>query len=126
MKITMRYFLLTVLVVFVGLVFQVSCTSIHNRQREQIRNVLFISSDDLAAYALGCYGNPIIRTPNLDRLAAEGVRFESAYTNCPICTPSRQSLITGRYPHATGVSLLSSPLSEGQVTIAEHLKNYGF
>ena len=88
--------------------------------------MLFISSDDLAAYALGYYGNPIICTPNLDRLAAEGVRFETAYTNCPVCTPSRQSLITGRYPHACGVTLLGTPLPEDQVTLAEHLKNYGF
>ena len=122
----MKYPSLTVLVALIGLVSQVSCTSTRDRQREQIRNVLFISSDDLAAYALGCYGNPIIRTPNLDRLAAEGVRFATAYTNCPICTPSRQSLITGRYPHACGVTLLGTPLPEDQVTIAEHLKNYGF
>ena len=63
---------------------------------------------------------------NLDRLSTEGIRFERAYTNSPICTPSRQSLITGRYPHASGVSLLETPLSQDQVTIAEHLKNYGF
>ena len=91
-----------------------------------IRNVLFISADDHAAHALGCYGNELIRTPNLDRLAARGARFTHAYTNAPLCTPSRQSLITGRYPHASGVTLLQTPLAEEQVTIADYLKERGF
>jgi choline-sulfatase len=92
----------------------------------KIRNVLFIMGDDHAAYALGAYGNSIARTPNLDRLASRGVRFDRAYTNSPVCTPSRQSIITGRLPHAAGVTLLRTPLSDKQVTIAEHLKQSGF
>jgi len=92
----------------------------------KIRNVLFIMGDDHAAYALGAYGNKIVRTPNLDRLAAHGVRFNNAYVNSPVCTPSRQSLITGKLPHATGVTLLRTPLSEEQTTIAEHLAQFGF
>ena len=91
-----------------------------------VRNVLVISSDDHAAYAMGAYGNDVIRTPNLDRLASEGVRFDRAYVNCPFCTPSRQSLITGRYPHGCGVTLLQTPLAEEQVTIADHLGALGF
>jgi arylsulfatase A-like enzyme len=92
----------------------------------KIRNVLFIMGDDHAAHALGAYGNSTIRTPNLDRLASRGVRFDRAYVNSPVCTPSRQSIITGRLPHAAGVTLLRTPLSENQVTIAEHLKLSGF
>ncbi|MGH9338145.1 MAG: sulfatase family protein [Acidobacteriota bacterium] len=92
----------------------------------EIRNVLVVMGDDHAAYVLGAYGNEIVRTPNLDRLAAEGVRFRRAYANSPVCTPSRQSLITGRLPHATGVTLLRTPLSSDQVTIADHLKQLGF
>jgi choline-sulfatase len=91
-----------------------------------IRNVLFILSDDHAAYALGAYGNTLVRTPNLDRLARTGIRFDRAYANSPVCTPSRQSLITGKLPHAAGVTLLSTPLSSDQLTIAEHLKKSGF
>jgi choline-sulfatase len=92
----------------------------------KIRNVLFIMGDDHAAYALGAYGNSIVRTPNLDRLASRGVRFDRAYVNSPVCTPSRQSIITGRLPHAAGVTLLRTPLSEQQVTVAEHLRQSGF
>jgi len=51
---------------------------------------------------LGCYGNPVVRTPNLDGLAARGTRFNAAYTNCPICVPARASLATGRYVHQIG------------------------
>src|SRR6266540_104792 len=95
-------------------------------KREEIRNVLFIMGDDHSAEVLGCYGNRIIRTPNLDRLASQGTRFDWAYVNCPMCTPSRQSLITGKLPHAAGVTLLQTPLAENQITIAEHLKQLGF
>src|ERR1700723_146041 len=62
-------------------------------------NVLFILSDEHSRRVLGCYGHPMIKTPNLDRLAAGGVRFSDAYTNSPICVPARASLATGRYPH---------------------------
>ncbi|NLF32253.1 MAG: sulfatase-like hydrolase/transferase, partial [Planctomycetes bacterium] len=65
-------------------------------------NVLFIFTDQLRADALGAAGDPIIRTPNLDRLAAEGVRFDSAYSPCPVCVPARCSLIFGQYTDRTG------------------------
>ena len=62
-------------------------------------NLLFILSDEHNKRVLGSYGHPMIRTPNLDRLAAQGTRFTSAYTNCPICVPARASFATGRYVH---------------------------
>ncbi len=62
-------------------------------------NLLFICSDEHQRAAAGCYGNPVVQTPHLDALAARGVRFDNAYTNCPICVPSRGSLATGRYVH---------------------------
>lgn len=65
-------------------------------------NVLFILSDEHRRDALGCYGHKQVRTPHLDALANRGVRFESAYTTCPICVPARASLATGRYVHETG------------------------
>jgi len=62
-------------------------------------NLIFIMSDEHNKRVLGCAGHPMIRTPNLDALAARGTRFTSAYTNCPICVPARASFATGRYVH---------------------------
>jgi len=62
-------------------------------------NLLFILSDEHNPRVLGCNGHAMIKTPNLDRLAARGTRFASAYTNCPICVPARASFATGRYVH---------------------------
>src|SRR5436190_12964376 len=65
-------------------------------------NVLFIISDDLRP-ELGCYGNSMIKTPNVDGLAAKGTRFDHAYAQFPLCNPSRTSILNGRYPTQTGV-----------------------
>ena len=65
-------------------------------------NLLFILSDEHNKRVLGCEGHPMIRTPNLDALAARGTRFTSAYTNCPICVPARASFATGRHVHEVG------------------------
>jgi choline-sulfatase len=63
------------------------------------KNLVFILSDEHQACAMSCAGHPIVRTPNIDRLAARGTRFTAAYTPCPICVPARASLATGRYVH---------------------------
>ncbi|MCH8830282.1 MAG: sulfatase-like hydrolase/transferase [Planctomycetes bacterium] len=65
-------------------------------------NLLFILSDQHNRDASGCYGHPFVETPHLDRLAESGVRFDNAYTNCPICVPARASLATGQYVHKIG------------------------
>ena len=89
-------------------------------------NVLLIMSDDHAAYVSGTYGNPKARTPNIDRLARTGVRFNNAFVNCPMCTPSRQSLITGRLPHSIQVTQLRTALQDEALTLAEVLKQEGY
>ena len=66
------------------------------------QNFLFILSDQHHRNTSGCYGHPLAHTPNLDRLAARGARFANAYTNCPVCVPSRASLATGRFVHQIG------------------------
>ncbi len=65
-------------------------------------NLLILMSDEHTRRMTGCYGHPVVETPNLDRFAARGVRFDNAYVNNPICVPSRANFITGRYTHDTG------------------------
>jgi len=66
-------------------------------------NLVFILTDNHGAWTLGCYGNPEIRTPNIDKLAAEGLRFNRAYCNNSVCSPSRASFLTGLMPSQHGV-----------------------
>jgi arylsulfatase A-like enzyme len=80
-------------------------------------NVLFIISDDLNTY-LGCYGDPRAKTPNIDKLAARGVRFEKAYCTYPLCGPSRNSFLTGLYPNSTGIQANSQIFRQ---TIPSHI-----
>jgi arylsulfatase A-like enzyme len=90
-------------------------------------NVLFIISDDLRP-TLGCYGNPIVKTPNIDALAARGTRFDRAYAQFPLCNPSRSSLLNSRYPTHSGVMDNNSYFRKPHpdfVTLPQYFKNQG-
>ena len=91
-------------------------------------NVLFIISDDLTYTALSCYGNTVCQTPNIDRLAARGTRFTRAYCQGTYCGPSRASLMSGFYPHATGVLGYKNPRPKigDRSTWSQHFKNNGY
>ena len=82
-------------------------------------NLLFIMTDQQRADTLGCYGNSVIQTPNLDALAREGFVFENAYVSQPVCTPSRASIMTGLYPNTHGCITNNIPLGPKNKTIAE-------
>ena len=89
-------------------------------------NVVLIIADDMAWDDCGAFGNPKVRTPNIDRLAREGMRFDRAFVTASSCSPSRSSLITGRYPHNTDAEELHWPLPPEQVTFVEKLKASGY
>jgi S1-C subfamily serine protease/arylsulfatase A-like enzyme len=109
-------------------------------------NVVFILADDLGCRDLGCYGSTFHETPAIDELAREGVRFTTAYAACPVCSPTRASILTGRYPQRTGVTdwigapqpaawnrntphlpaAYAEKLALGEQTLAERLKARGY
>jgi len=89
-------------------------------------NVLFIMVDEMRWDALGCEKHAVVRTPNLDRLAREGVRFAHTYTVSPVCSPARASAFTGRYAHVHGVTSNGTPAHNGEVFLPSILKHYGY
>ncbi|MFB3105085.1 MAG: sulfatase, partial [Pseudomonadales bacterium] len=89
-------------------------------------NFIFFLADDISWDDIGCYGHPTIKTPHIDRLAAAGLRFTNAYLTTSSCSPSRCSIITGRYPHNTGAPELHTSLPAGQVLFPELLKVAGY
>ena len=90
-----------------------------------MNNILFVMADQLRFDYLGCYGHPTIRTPNIDALAARGVRFDCAYVQSPICGPSRMSFYTGRYVRSHGSTWNGVPLRVGEMTLGDHLRPLG-
>jgi arylsulfatase A-like enzyme len=105
-------------------------------------NVVLIVADDLGAMDLGCYGSKFHRTPHLDKLAADGMRFTQSYSACPVCSPSRAAIMTGQYPQRFQLTdwlpgrgdrpdqrlkrpMLRNHLPLEAATIAERLKQAG-
>lgn len=136
-------FITTVYFIFLSLNF------LHAQKREEKTNVVFILADDLGYMDLGCYGSSFYETPNLDALAKDGMRFTRAYAAAPVCSPTRASILTGKYPLRTGITdyinsngsnqpenwkrntlLLPAPnvfnLSLDELTLAEAVKRAGY
>ncbi len=89
-------------------------------------NILFIMSDDHAAHAMSCYGSRINQTPNLDRIANGGMRFNNCFCTNSICTPSRASILTGTYNHVNNVTTLSTPMDNRLQTFPKLLQEVGY
>ncbi|MEN8785865.1 MAG: sulfatase-like hydrolase/transferase [Akkermansiaceae bacterium] len=90
-------------------------------------NIVFIFTDDHRADALGCAGNPHLKTPNLDRIATQGTRFENAFVTLSVCSPSRAVALTGRYNSANGVTAIGKGrMNEGEVTFPQLLQHAGY
>ncbi len=89
-------------------------------------NILFIMSDDHAAHAISAYGSRINSTPHIDRIAAEGMRFENCFCTNSICTPSRAAILTGTYNHVNGVTTLSTHLDGRLQNYPKVLQEHGY
>ena len=88
-------------------------------------NFVFVLSDDHAAHALSCYGSVLNRTPNLDRIAATGMRFGNCFVVNSICTPSRAAILTGQYSHKNGVTVFNR-FDGSRPHVAKHLQAGGY
>lgn len=86
-------------------------------------NILLIMADQLTPFLTGAYGHKGVKTPNLDKLAAEGIRFDSAYSPCPVCAPARAALMTGKYVSTNKCYDNGAPYSSDEPTIAHYLTN---
>jgi uncharacterized sulfatase len=100
-------------------------TSGRNSAAAQLPNIVFIIGEDLGP-ELGCYGDKLARTPNIDRLAREGARFIRAFTHAPVCAPSRSGLITGQYPTTIGSHHMRSTLLKPPPLFTDYLKKAGY
>src|SRR6056297_2924123 len=89
-------------------------------------NIIFIMTDDHAAHAISSYGSKINTTPNMDRLAKEGARFDNCFCTNSICTPSRATILSGTYNHINGVTTLKTPLDNQTLTFPKLLQNAGY
>lgn len=103
-----------------------TATQITRAAADRKWNLLIITNDQHRADCLACYGNPVIQTPNTDRLASQGVRFGNAFVHAPQCVPSRVSLHTGRYPHIHRVPTNAYVLPDTEQTLAEVLNESGY
>ncbi len=88
-------------------------------------NIIYIMSDDHAAHAISAYGSKVNQTPNIDRLAKEGVRLNHCYATNSICTPSRATIITGKYSHINGVPVFNR-FDGSQPTAPKYLQAAGY
>ncbi len=93
---------------------------------ESSPNVVVLFPDQLRALSLPLFGEQHISTPNIDRLAAEGVVLENAIANCPVCTPARAMLVTGRYPQTTGHLINTTRTRHSEISIADTFAHWGY
>ncbi|MFN0121184.1 MAG: sulfatase [Blastocatellia bacterium] len=124
---TITTFRLAIAVAFVALLLTGDSTPLNRRVQAQTKrpNIVFIMTDDHAAHAISSYGSRLIKTPNLDRLAREGVRFANAFVTNSICTPSRAVILTGKYSHLNGVPVFNH-IDNTQPLLSKYMQQAGY
>ena len=122
----MKFLMQKVLLTIVGAIGLFLSSYSQNKKREPRPNIILILSDDHSVPFLGAYGNPDLKTPNLDRFAREGMQFNRAYTTAPQCVLSRASIMTGRSVIDIRMSRFSAPLAADVITYPELLKKAGY
>ncbi len=90
------------------------------------RKIVLIMTDTQGVNVVGCYGRPELQTPRIDRLASEGIRFDRAYTACPVCGPARSAIFTGTYPHTNASWANDMPLGDNIKTVGQRLRDSDF
>ncbi|WP_446050246.1 sulfatase family protein [Zobellia laminariae] len=119
----------TLSILSIGLLLLSSCAEKKKEEAkvtEERPNIVLIIADDMAWDDSGAYGHPNIKTPNIDQLAQDGMRFDNAFLTASSCSPSRTSIITGLYPHNTDAEQLHWPLPSDRITFVEELKKSGY
>jgi arylsulfatase A-like enzyme len=97
-----------------------------NRGDSEYPNLVFVFADQMRGMSMGCAGDPNVLTPNMDKMAEEGVRFSHAYANNPVCTPSRACMLTGRHSISNRTVTNDLPMPENEITFGEILKQAGY
>lgn len=117
------------IVIYIGLL----CSQQLLTAQNPLPNLILIMADDLGYGDISCYGNDYIETPNIDKLAKEGIRFTDFHSNGTVCSPTRAALMTGKYQQRTGVNGVNTAanhrrvgLAIDEITMADELKKYGY
>ena len=118
----MRRILLFSIPLFLCLVCQSSCL----KSKKLPPNIVLFIADDVSWNDLGCYGNTIVQTPNIDALARNGIKYSNVYLTASSCSPSRNSIITGRYPHNTGAAELHTEPPLQMISFPEILREHPY
>ena len=117
---------LNLIVILLLLVITNSCDSSSLNKKSDHPNFIIFIADDISWDDFGCYGNNFVQTPNIDQLSSEGIMFRNMYLTTSSCSPSRNSIMTGRYPHNTGAPELHTEPPLDMISLAEELKNSGY
>ena len=122
MNISLRSLLITTLAASASLLAPMSAQA----EKANKPNIVFLLVDDMGVKDLSCYGSDFHESPNIDRLASQGIRYVNAYASHPVCGPSRSAIVTGKFPSRFGATAVGGKISEGDVIWPKVLHDNGY